>query len=342
MCPTRPSPSGDPAPVVRDRDNETEPTDDSIARGLFFIVGTGRCGSTLLQAMLARHPRLSIPQETHFFGRMDPRVIVGGDLDSPIRVRRYVRRVMAHHRWHEFGISESELTGAIEGGAKDTRGLFLWLVRRLTGEEATRIGEKTPRHASRVGRISELFPEAKFIHIHRDPRDVVLSMKDRAWSVSLYHSAKRCRDVYDTVSRRASELGDEWVMALGYEDLVRDPEMELRRVCAFLGETFDEAMLEHERGGDGLFTDREEAWKSRTRRPIDSSRIGRYLDGLTMHELRVVEHVVGEHLERLGYERSGAGQLGAVGLARLWVSRAVGFVRWFAREVSRKARTLGR
>ena len=185
----------------------------------------------------------------------------------------------SHPRWHEFCIPASELRGAIEGGARDAHSLFLWLVHRLAGEDAVRIGEKTPRHASHVGRIVELFPEARFIHIHRDPRDVVLSMKDRAWSNSLYHSARRCQRVYGAMSRWASELGPERVLDVRYEDLVREPEAELRRVCAFLGEVFDEAMLEHDRQADELFSERERDWKARAREPIDASRIGRYQGG---------------------------------------------------------------
>ncbi|MFG0253297.1 MAG: sulfotransferase family protein, partial [Phycisphaerales bacterium JB038] len=45
---------------------------DQLAQGVFFIVGTGRSGTTLLQAMLASHPRLAIPPETKFFQRWDP------------------------------------------------------------------------------------------------------------------------------------------------------------------------------------------------------------------------------------------------------------------------------
>jgi len=296
-------------------DNKHEsPTHDEIARGLFFIVGTGRCGTTLLQAMLASHPRIAIPPETHFFDRIDPLKLGFGDAVSEQRIDRYVRRVTSHARWHEFGISSDEFASAIRDGNRDARSIFLWIMQRLIGDGAgPRLGEKTPRHAMRILRIRELFPDAKIIHIHRDPRDVVHSMKSQLWAFgqSTYHCARRCQEVFAELDRQQQTLDEYAMLTVRYEDLAASPETELRRVCAFLGEPFDDAMLRyHEREGDGFF-EREQAWKSLTREPIDPSRIGRYRSQLSEYEIWVIENVVGEHLAALGYEAE-------PGISRRW------------------------
>ena len=283
-----------------------EPTLDEIARGLFFIVGTGRCGTTLLQAMLNAHPRLHIPPETHFFARLDPCRLIGHDVIGKLAIERYVRRAVRSARWNEFGIDESELRDAIKSGARDASTLLPWLLRRTSPVgEFKRLGEKTPRHAFYMTEIDEDFPDSKIIHCVRDPRDVVHSMKSRAWSAgdSPYKSAARCRDVYETVPPQG--VADH-VHEVRYEDLIRDPEGTLRRVCDFLGEPYDPAMLRYDELGSAAYHAREESWKGLARKPLDRARIGRYRDGLSDAEVRTVEWVVGEHLERFGFSQDGS------------------------------------
>ena len=281
-------------------------SDDTIASGIFFIVGTGRCGSTLLQAMLNAHPRLHVPPETHFFPRLAPRRLIGKNVIPSGAIDRYVNRAIRAPRWEEFGVSAHELRNAIGDGARDSASLLLWLLRRTSpGADACRLGEKTPRHAMYVPEIREAFPRARFIHCVRDPRDVVCSMKSMAWSRgdSAYTSAKRCKWVYDALSVGA-DAGR--VLDVRYEDLVHEPERELRRVCEFLDEPYDRSMLRYDELGTSAYHPREESWKGMTRRPLDRSRINRYRGCLSGHEIRTVEWVVGEHLGRLGYGRDDA------------------------------------
>lgn len=255
--------------------------------------------------MLDAHPNLRIPPETHFFARFDPLVLVGRDtLDTDASISRYVKLATSHPNWNDYGVSGDQLNAVIRAGAGDARRLFLWLLTHLTSETpAARIGEKTPRHESYIPRIRELFPDAKFIHIHRDPRDVVLSMANRPWGEqkSLYARAKRCRDVYDRAEHYNRTLPPRCFAQVSCETLIREPERTLRRLCDFLGEPFDAAMLEfHEREHAG-FLEREREWKALTTKPLDPTRVGRYKGRLSPYEIRVVEHVVGAHLERLGY-----------------------------------------
>lgn len=296
---------------------DAEHDDNSIAEKLFFIVGTGRSGTTLLQAMLSSHPGIVIPEETHFFSKFDP-VLVGrgeegfDDLVRADRVDAYVDRCMAVPHLRESGITEAMLRERLGRGPSDAQSLFLWVMRTLVGEAGIgkRIGEKTPIHERHVARILELFPSAKFVHIYRDPRDTVASLMRMPWAGGAGQSARRiarrCAQTYETMTRWRATLGDTAVCEVRYESLVEDAEGVLRGVCAFLGEEFDAAMLEfHARTGAG-YQAREEAWKGGTRRPIDGSSIGRWKKDLSEREVAAIERAVGAaRLCAMGYKPSG-------------------------------------
>lgn len=311
---------------------------ERIARGLFFIVGTGRCGSTLLQAMLSCHPKLAIPPETHFFSRFDPAVLGFGESIEERDVEAYIAACEREAHWRELGLDAEALRAAVEGGARTGRALFLWMIASLAGEGSDRrLGEKTPHHERHWRRIAGLFPGARFIHIHRDPRDVVASVRDMAWREerSALLNARRCRGTYDRMEEAAGELGDARFHRVRYESLLDDPEGVLRGVCAFLGEEYDPAMLAyHEREAAG-YTASERGWKEGTRKPLDRSRIGAFREKLTAREVWTVERVVGEHMGRLGYER------GVRGVRPLWHLRDAAELlayraRWYGRGMVKR------
>lgn len=271
----------------------------------FFIVGTGRCGSTLLQAMLISHPHIAIPPETHFFAELDPAVAFADPL-PPAADEAYLEACARARHFAELGLSRDGLARALAAGRRDARSLFVWVLEQLLGEQTVRharVGEKTPRHEQAVPRIAQLFPDARFVHIHRDPRDVVASILEMEWrsSDSVAALARECRRTYRRQARFARELGPERHLTVRYEDLVAEPEAVLERVCAFLGESFEPAMLRYPERPEAGFVASEAAWKAATRAPLDPSRIGRYRSALGARDIRRIEGVLREELPALGY-----------------------------------------
>ena len=86
-----------------------------------------------------------------------------------------------------------------------------------------------------------------------------------------------------------------------YEDLVTDPRAELDRLCAFLGEDFEESMLTPRTQAERLPQRQREVWHRQTLEAVTPSRTGRYADVLTSRETALVEQVAGSRLRRLGY-----------------------------------------
>jgi hypothetical protein len=302
---------------------------------LFFIIGTGRCGSTLLQAMLSSHSRLYIPPELRYFGRHDPIVGFRDPLQEP-DVGPYLMRCADDIWWTDMGLDRDAFEAAVRGGVRGAGDIYLWVLGHVAerrGNAKPRIGEKTPYYALLADRIDQLFPRARFVHLYRDPRDVAASYLEQYWVAG--GTALRCagyvRHVLLRMERLARRVGPERYCAVGYEALVAAPERELARLCSFLGERYEPQMLEFRRREDPGYLEVEKGWKGLTEEPLTTSRIGRFSSRLSPRQVWTVERMLGPLLPAHGYE--------AVSPARVPLAWSAAF--WEERIRRKALRTLG-
>lgn len=279
-------------------------TNDTLAEGLFFIVGVGRSGTTLLQAMLSSHPRIGIPPETSFFQRFDP-------VHPPLRrdpvpvdcLDDYLRRLFSSLEWETLGLEREAVEQAIRQSDRSARSILLAVLseyQRRTGRP--RIGEKTPLHARCIPRIRHVFPEARFIHIFRDPRDVVASRLRMSWSDGSTRDEARLWVKILTAHLECMRTVPPSVYTqVRFETLVAEPESELRRLCTFLGEAYHPSMLSFYQRSERGYDNREHAWKGMTQHPLSPDSIGRFKRDLTMRQVAQIERVVGRLLGHFGY-----------------------------------------
>ncbi len=123
--------------------------------------------------------------------------------------------------------------------SKFQRRLAFWLWNRnAVARGKHRWVEKTPMHVQVIDRIFERFPNARIIFVVRDGRDAVVSMRKR------YGNYERGLKRWLDDNRDGLKwINDDRVMMLKYEDLVRNYEEFMPRVCEFIGEEFEEDML---------------------------------------------------------------------------------------------------
>lgn len=289
---------------------------------LFFVVGTGRCGSTLLQAMLSSHSRLYIPPELRYFGRHDP----AAGFTDPLEDRdleAYLDRCARDIWWTDMGMDRTAFEDAVRGGVRSARDIYLWLLAHIAdkrGSRKPRLGEKTPYYALLADRIQALFPRAKFIHLYRDPRDVVASYLEQYWvsDGTALHCARYIKIVFVRLRRLAERVGPERYCEVRYEALVEHPERELTRLCAFLGEAYDPAMLEFGKREDPGYLEVEKEFKGMTQEALTSSRIGRYAANMTPRQIWMVERMLGPLLAEHGYERASRPRAPAIWHGAFW------------------------
>jgi Sulfotransferase family len=289
-----------------------------------FVVGVGRSGTTLLRLMLDAHPQMAIPPETHFIPPL---------LESFERLRVSPERVMEvvvdspSSGWEDMGLSESELLERLRAlkpfNSPDVARAFYAAYAARHGK--ARVGDKTPRYVTRMKRIAGALPEARFIHVIRDGRDVLLSLNRRlvelrdSEPVPVERFARRWRRRVKNAHR--ADLGERY-MELRYEDLVTATEPTLRRVCERIDLDFDPTMLSyHERAAERLEEmnrDRSREGRrvvsgaermtahARTAAPPSAERVYAWKAEMSAEDRRAFDAVAGDLLSELGYEVEGA------------------------------------
>ena len=184
---------------------------DLTETGPIFIVGCARSGTTLLRTMLNNHPLVAIPVESLFM--ID---YLRAAQNRPIE--RFHQLVL-----HEFEFQEWQLDLTLSDLAPyqtvDT--LLAYLHEQYAQQSGKQIwGQKTPRFIRYGDLLKSTYPNARFIHLIRDPRAVAVSLtKSEVHRSNTYFAANRwLRDVqagYDLKQRYPDD-----VLEIKYEDLV--------------------------------------------------------------------------------------------------------------------------
>ncbi|CAA9224673.1 MAG: Sulfotransferase domain superfamily, partial [uncultured Chloroflexia bacterium] len=151
-----------------------------------FIIGVGRSGTTLLRTMLAAHPDLAIPLETHFIARLARKC---EQADNPWDY--FLDEVTSSSRWSQYQIDrallEERIAAIVPFDLTEALRTFYKLHAERLGKP--RWGDKTPRYVIKMLIIQRVLPEAHFIHIIRDGRDVALSVLEQPWGPATIEEA---------------------------------------------------------------------------------------------------------------------------------------------------------
>jgi hypothetical protein len=276
-----------------------------------FVVGFPRSGTTLLRLMLHSHPRIAMPHETGFLLEAYQERRRFGDLTVEANRRRLARFIVERKesRFHLLGLDGALVTERVVS-APPTLGSALAAVYTAYAERfgKPRWGDKRPSYVRWIDVVLKLFPDAQIINLVRDGRDPIASLLDMPWNKRdmYYWVAQWCAAV-DAAARAEKRLPADSFCQVRYEDLVISPEPQLRRLCDFLGETYDPAMTEPNRLAETIVP-RSKSWHDRTRDPVTTARIGTWAQRLQPWQIQVCEAAMGERLRALGYELSGAGR----------------------------------
>ena len=270
----------------------------------FFIVGSGRSGTTLLRAILVAHTRLSIPPETWYLNQMRDLL----ELDRPLSARetqRVVRVMTEHYRWPDLELPAEEFrreVAAMESPhLRDIVELVYLEYLRRNGK--SRWGDKTPGYIELVPQLVHLFPGAKFIHVVRDGRDVAKSFQARRWSGRwLHQNAWEWIEAMTYAARWRESTYAALFLEVRYEDLVLDREREVRRICEFLGEAFEPEMLSWQHSVEELVPAREAHIHEKLTQESSVEDVGRWRREMSRREVLISEAFMGPQLKARGYE----------------------------------------
>lgn len=265
---------------------------------LLFIAGAGRSGSTLLRNMLDSHPLVALPNESHFVVKTYS-LLVGagraGDLDLAWEA---IRR---HRDFAGWSLGEEPVLAL---AAQHPPACYADLIRVIFAAYAKSQGkpfsaDKTPANALSFPLLGELFTGSRFLHLVRDPRSVCMSTVVQPWHRHGIAEAARTWAMFASAVSDARRRMENRILELRYEDLLAQPETQLRNICSFLDISFDPLMLEYPRtarvpvGGHASG-----AWA-----PLNPV-LRRWEAALSRNDVSVIEYLCRGQMERLGYRRA--------------------------------------
>lgn len=169
-------------------------------------------------------------------------------------------------------------------------------------------GDKTPGYVNHIEMLAALFPEARFVHIIRDGRDVALGYLDRdEWGpATVAEAALYWRSRVSRGRGGGHQLGADRYAEVRYEDLVDDPGDITRRVCDFLGLDYYPEMLRfHERGADFIAAANTPEAFTGLAQPITKGMRDWRIE-MPASDVAMFEAIAGDLLAELGYETSSA------------------------------------
>ena len=225
----------------------------------FFIIGCVRSGTTLLRDILRNHPNLASPEETHFFRWAD---VFGTPLCHAQLLNNNTlikHREMDKIREIEF---KAMLQNSVSRGDLQKRYMARYIANnKLT---ATRWFDKTPQNVYGAGLIASEFPRSKFVHIVRNPMNVVSSL--RIGKIVKIENLVGACNFWNEAAANIYILKKAYpnrVYELHYESLTANLYPEMEKLLTFLDESCDEHMFETintrtiEHSHEDLFTEEE-------------------------------------------------------------------------------------
>jgi sulfotransferase family protein len=270
-----------------------------------FVVGCPRSGTTLLRLMLDAHRELAIPPESHFISLV-ARVRGRYEQPSGFDADHMATDVMRGLRFRDWHLPEDAVRTAIRERHPTTLAAAIecFFVAYADAHRKSRWGDKTPGYSIELPLISELFPEAVFVHLIRDGRNVAMSLMEVPRPPrSIAEAAQVWRSRVARGRTDGAALGSERYLELRYESLVDDPESALKQICALASLGYTPAMLDYHRE-DPAASVPERNWghhQHLARPPTKGLRDWR--DRMTGADQQLFEAVAGDELEGLGYER---------------------------------------
>jgi len=258
-----------------------------MKRKVVFICGALRSGSSLTHLMLDHHPEIKNPGEFDF---LFDQVADNGELP----------RIDSYHQWlalHRIFQSKQLSVDPLLSYADLTQSFI---------EQLSQPNSVLALNIHRgFDRIPFLCPDAKFIHLIRDPRDVAKSSIGMGWAGNVYYGIDHWLDTELAWKRLQAKILPEQYFELKFEDLILSPETVLKELCLFIAVPYSEKMFNY-------------VDESTYSQP-DPSLVRQWKTKLTIREVQYVESKAQKLMSELGYDASGYPLIFIGPIERFWL-----------------------
>lgn len=264
----------------------------TCGNGPTFIVGMNGSGTTMLVDSLGNHPDLYVfPWESCVLPYFISRLSQFGDLDK-LSSRRKLADALGKSWAFWFTnkrkpviLKDSELNQPGFSGVVDD--IFMHFAK---AEGKFRWAEKTPMYLQHIEVLSQQFPDARFIHIYRDGRDVAQSfhrryMKEPRWTIY------RWKKILKMGRAQGQKLGSSRYLEVRYETLTNNPQHQIEMICDFLDLKYYPSLCQA--------SFRHITSDNKIESILPNSK--KWLSYFSTEQLKQLELIAGDFLEELGY-----------------------------------------
>ena len=279
-------------------------------KGPIFIVGMARSGTTLLRSILNSHPNIAIPRETTFFYLLEE-YFKKNKINSYSKneIEKFWNWYSEKRRFTYLGLNKDEVKKNINV-TRDVNGfknVFNSVMNTYkNNNKKSRWGEKSPGHEEYLDKIFEFYPNAKILFMIRDPRAIYSSMNNVPWnnqfvSVIIKRWNNSLRDYYGYKE-------DKRIKMITYEELVTNTRTSVESICNFIGENFEERMLNDRR--KNTLTNTNDGWTTKyekeVTRQVDNSSIEKWKNSINKIEIAAIEKYSNQLFFSKYYNKSNA------------------------------------
>jgi len=248
----------------------------SLDNKFFFIVGRGRSGSTLLTRILNMHSQICVAPEgliiLYLSSKFNKRKFDTNTINS------FYRELWHEKRLHEWDIDREQLKMKLHNLNHPIT--FQSLCKTVYRQYAIRcgkdpniiLGDKNPLYSVFINKISNLFPDAKFIHIIRDFRDNILSYKNVKFDLNNTGSLAYRWKVYNKKILKCRKYNSDRFLSIRYESLINNPSDVLKKICKFLDIDYEPNMLDFYKYQNQKL----KVWHTNLRKPLNKNSINKW------------------------------------------------------------------
>lgn len=262
----------------------------------FFIVASARSGTTFLRLTLNAHPLVAVPPESRFITEL-------WSGEDAVDRDTFLAALSEHKRFLAWGLSIEDVRRQL--GERKT----LPYTDAISGTYEAYVakngkrywGDKTPRYVEHIPFLAEKFPEARFIHLVRDGRNVALSYSHVDFGPkNVARAARLWQRRVGAGIRDGRSLPPGRYIEIRNEDLATDTETEVKKVCEFLDLEFDPKMLDEDERAKGEVS---KVTHHHTPEASGRKHYSEWHEEMSPGDVEVFEAVAGKTLSALGYER---------------------------------------
>lgn len=278
----------------------------------FFVVGRPRSGTTLLRTLFDAHPNVNFPPECQFIVNLYPKY---GKKTSWTEedIIAFYNDLISQWLFDTWNIDNEDLRRSLLAyTGENTFGTICKVVYKqynslFEKKELLFIGDKNPGYAIYSKLLLKIFPEAKFIHIIRDYRDNFVSIKNVDFELPVPSVVVQKWKYFFKKFNKDSTLKPESYNVIKYEDLVKDPEIELQKLCKFIGIEFNAQVFNFYEKKDEILKTYPpgyiHTYHSSLMQKVNTSKIGVWKKQLSPWQIKLMDITVGKVAEHAGYER---------------------------------------